>query len=136
MPIAVVLSEPSSAQDIRQPVKLWVLILSVVLTVASAAIYVGIYLGGSEFEGLFRGFGTDLPTLTRMTLASYKYWGLFVVIGVVPCASLLWNRCRLIADANRHFMWVIAGCALSFFLLSLFATAMYLPIFRMGALVQ
>jgi len=51
MPIAIVLPEPPrDAEDVYQPVKLWMLILSVVLTIISAAIYRAIFLVVQDFK--------------------------------------------------------------------------------------
>ena len=134
MPLAIVLPEsPSGTENTCQPVRSWKLFLSIALTVVSAAIYVAISVGGLEFRDLFRGFGADLPVLTRFVLATYKYYGVLIFIGLFPCVSLLWNRNRLVADSNRLFMWVIVSFGLSFSLMSVFVTAMYLPIFQFGA---
>ena len=134
MPLAIVLPEsPSGTENTRQPVRSWKLVLSCALTVVSAAIYVVIFVVGVEFRGLFRGFGTDLPVITRFVLATHKYYGVLILVGLVPCVSLLWNRNRFIADSNRLFMWVIASFGLSFSFLGAFVTAMYLPMFQFGA---
>ena len=134
MPLAFILPEPpSDTENTRQPVRSWKLVLSVVLTVVSAAIYVMIFVGGLEFRGLFSGFGADLPLLTRFVLATYKYYGVLIFVGLVPSVSLLWNRNRLVADSNRLFIWVIVSFGLSSSLMGMFVTAMYLPIFKFGA---
>ncbi len=136
MPIAITLPEPPrGAEDIRRPVKLWMMILSVVLTVASAAIYGVIFVYGAGFRDLFQGFGDELPVLTRYFLGSYQYYGVLILIGLVPCVSLLWNRNRQIAESNRLFMAVFASFGLSMFVLSVAVTAAYLPIFKPGAAV-
>jgi hypothetical protein len=134
VPLAIVLPEsPSGSENTRQPVRSWILVLSIVLTLVSAAIYITIFIGGIEFRDLFRGFGADLPVLTRFVLATYKYYGVLIFVGLVPCVSLLWNRNRLVVDSNHLFMWVIVSFGLSFSLMSMFVTAMYLPIFQIGA---
>ena len=134
MPLAIVLPEsPSGTENTRQPVRSWKLVLSCALTAVSAAFYVVIFVVGVDFRDLFRGFGTDLPVLTRFVLATHKYYGVLILVGLVPCVSLLWNRNRFIADSNRLFMWVIASFGLSFSFLGAFVTAMYLPMFQFGA---
>jgi len=118
-----------------QPVKVWMLVLSVALTSMSAAIYLGIFFSGAGFQDLFRGFGAELPALTHFFLVSYPYYGALILIGLVPCLSLVWNRSRPIAESNRLFMLVIVSFGISFILLSLSVAAAYLPIFELGAVV-
>jgi len=131
VPLAIVLPEsPSGTENTRQPVRSWKLVFSCALTAVSAAIYVAIFVGGVEFQDLFRGFGTDLPVLTRFALATHKYYGVLILVGLIPCVSLLWNRNRFVADSNRLFMWVVVSFGLSFSLLGAFVTAMYLPVFQ------
>ncbi len=136
MPIAIVLPEaPDDKKNTCQPVKAWMLILSVVLTLISAVIYVAIFFNGAGFQDLFRGFGTELPALTRFFLASYQYYGVLILIGLVPCSLLLWNRNRSVAESNRLFRLVFASFGLSLFLLSVSVAAAYLPIFELGSVV-
>jgi cytochrome b561 len=137
MPFAILMPEsPIGAENTRQPIDTWKLVLSIVLTIVSAAIYVAIFVGGAEFRGLFHGFGTDLPVLTRFVLATHKYYGVLILVGLIPCVALLRNRNRFIVDSNRLFMWVVASFGLSFFLMGVFVIAMYLPIFQLGAEVS
>lgn len=137
MLIAIILPEPpNDAETTPQPVKLWMLILSIVLTLLSAAIYVAIFTSGAGFRDLFRGFGAELPVLTRVFLVSYQYYGLLILVGLIPCGLLLWNRSRSVADSNRLFQLVYASFGLSLFLLGVAVTAAYLPVFQLGAVVQ
>lgn len=134
MPFAILMPEsPIGAENTVEPIGTWKLVLSIVLTIVSAAIYVAIFVGGTEFRGLFHGFGTDLPVLTRFVLATHKYYGVLILVGLIPCVALLRNRNRFIVDSNRLFMWVVASFGISFFLMSVFVTAMYLPVFQFGA---
>jgi hypothetical protein len=136
MPIAIVLPEPPhDEEDIHRPVKLWILVLSVVLTTISVAIYAAIYFSGAGFQELFQGFGAELPTLTRFFLNSYQYYGVLILIGLVPCVSLLWSRNRPIAESNRLFKFVIANFGLSMFILSVSVAAVYLPVYQLGTVV-
>lgn len=136
MPIAIVLpEEPDESESKDQPVKLWVLTLSVLLTSISAAIYVAIFFSGAGFQDLFRGFGADLPALTRFFLFSYQIYGVLILIGLVPCVSLLWKRNRSIAESNRLFRLVLASFGLSLFVLGVSVAAAYLPVFQLGAVV-
>ena len=136
MPIAIVLPEPpDDTEHIYQPVKLWMLILSAVLTVLSAVIYMAIFFSGAGFKDLFQGFGAELPTLTRVFLASYQYFGVLILIGLVPCGLLLRNRKRPVIESNRLFRLVFASFGISLFVLSASVAAAYLPIFKLGATV-
>lgn len=136
VPIAIVLPEPpDESEDINQPVKLWMLILSVLLTLISVAIYVAIFFSGAGFQDLFQGFGADLPALTRFFLSSYQFYGVLILIGFVPCVLLLWNRSRPVAESNRLFRLVFASFGLSLFVLSVSVAAAYLPVIQLGAVV-
>jgi len=134
VPIAIVLPEqPDESENMDQPVKLWMLTLSVVLTSVSAAIYAAIFFSGAGFQDLFQGFGADLPALTRFFLSSYQIYGVLILIGLIPCVLLLWNRNRPVAESNRLFRLVFASFGISLFVLSTSITAVYLPVFRIGA---
>jgi len=136
VPIAIVLPEtPDDTENTCQPVKLWMLSLCVILTIISAVIYALIFFSGAGFQDLFQGFGAELPTLTRFFSASYQYFGVLILIGLVPCLSLLWNQNRPVAESNRLFRQVFASFGLSLFLLSVSVTAVYLPVFELGAVV-
>ncbi len=136
MPIAIILPEtPDDPENICRPVKAWMLILSVVLTLISAVIYAGIFYSGAGFQDLFRGFGAELPALTSFFLTSYQYYAVLILIGLVPCLSLLWNRNRPVAESNRLFRLVFASFGISFFLLSVSVVAAYLPVFAIGAVI-
>ena len=136
MPIAIVLPEPpDESEDINQPVNLWMLILSVLLTSMCVAIYVAIYFSWAGFQDLVQGFGADLPALTRFFISSYQIYGVLILIGVIPCVLLLWNRNRPVAESNRLFRLVFASFGISLFVLSVSVTAAYLPVFKLGAVV-
>ncbi len=136
MPIATVLPEPpDDTENICQPVKLWMLILSVLLTIFSAVIYAVIFFGGVGFQDLFQGFGAELPALTRFFLTSYQYFGVLILIGLIPCLSLLWNQNRPVVESDRLFMLVFASFGLSLLLLGVSVAAAYLPILELGAAV-
>jgi hypothetical protein len=136
VPIAIILPEPpEGAENTCQPVKLWVLVLSVALTILSAIIYMAIFVSGQGFRDLFQGFGADLPALTHYFLIAYQYFGLLIMIGLIPCVLLLWNRNCPVVQSNRLFTIVVASFALSMFLLSVSVIAAYLPIFKLGAVV-
>ncbi len=137
MPIAIILPEqPDGSESTRQPVKLWMLVLSIALTIISAAIYLWLFFIWVRFQDLFDGFGAELPALTRFFLSSYQYFGVLILIGLPPCLLLLWNRNRVVAESNRLFKFVVASFGLSLFVLSVSVTAAYLPVFQLGTAVQ
>ena len=137
MPLAIVLPEsPEGAENVRQVFSSFKLILSVALTAVSAVIYVVIFVGTLEFRDLFLGFGAKLPVLTQFVLASYNYFGLFLLVGLIPSVRLVWNRNRSVVEKNRLFTMIIVSFALSISLMGVFVVAMYMPIFQLGTVVQ
>lgn len=136
MPIAIILPEPpDNTENKCQPVKLWMLILSVILTIISAVIYAAIFFIWPGFQDLFQGFGAELPLLTRFFLTSYQYYGVLILIGLIPCLSLLWRQNRPVVESNRLFMLVVESFGLSWFLLIVSVAAAYFPIFELGTVV-
>ncbi len=137
MPIAVILPEsPQDGGESGHPIPRWMLIASVVLVLLSAAIYSVIYVQGSGFENLFKGFGADLPLLTRVVLASYKWYGVLALVGAVPSYYLFKNRFCYIGDRNSLFVPVIVSFSLAVFILVVVTMAMYLPVFQVGSVIQ
>lgn len=137
MPIATFSpDQPDGSESTREPVKTWMLTLSIALTITSAAIYLWIFLIGARFQDLFNGFGAELPALTRFFLSSYQYYGVLILIGLPACLLLLWNRNRVVAESNRLFKIVFASFGLSMLVLGVSVTAAYLPVFQLGTVVQ
>ena len=125
---------PPDEQPVR-PVSEWKLIGTVILMLLTAIAYLAMYSIGPEFERLFAGFGADTPLLTEVVIATYTYYGLFLLIGFIPCVLLFRNRSVAGTDSERYFMLVAVGFGLSLALLALFVIAMYAPIFKLGAAV-
>lgn len=136
MPIVNVLPEsPDDTENICQPVNLSRLIVSVLLTVLSAVIYAAIFFNGAGFERLFQGFGAELPALTRFFIVSYQYFGVLLLIGLVPCVLLLRNRKWSVIESDRLFWLVFASFGISLLVLGASVAAAYLPVFKLGATV-
>ena len=137
MPLAFVLPDsPEGSSETGHPIPRWMLNVSVTLVLLSAAIYALIYFNGAGFENLFEGFGADLPMITRVVLTSYKWYGILVMVGVVPSFYMFKNRTCFIGNRNRLFARVVASFGLALFMLGVVTAAVYLPIFQMGAVVQ
>lgn len=124
------LRKPSDGKG--QPISWWMLFWSVLAVLLSAAVYLKIFLMGEDLRSLYRGFGTELPFLTQYVLASYRYFGILTLVGLVPCVSLLVNRCGLGGDEVPYFVVVLAGFGLSLAVMAVFVVAMYLPVFMQG----
>lgn len=111
-------------------------IISILLFLASVAIYVYIFFAGREFVHLFPGFGADLPQLTAFVLKSYRYFGAFALIGLYGCVKLVGGEKRSSPEISRVFTISVAGFFAALLLAALFVSAMYLPVFQMGALAD
>lgn len=119
----------------NEPVELRSLILPIILTAISALIYMAVFYYGGQMRELFQGFGADLPPLTRFFLASYKYYGFLLLIGLVPYIYDLPRGNRPAANSRWQQGVAWASFWLSTALFALSIVAAYLPIFQMGAIV-
>jgi hypothetical protein len=130
---------PESLQESGEtggPIPRWMLATSVVSIIFSIAVYAVIYVQVPAFESLFRGFGGDLPLLTRIVFASYKWYGAFALVGGVPTYYLFRNRRCFVGDMNRLFVPVIGNIGLALFLLGAATAAMYLPVLPVSPVTQ
>jgi len=119
----------------NEPVEPRSLILPIMLTALSALIYMAVFYYGEQMRELFQGFGADLPPLTRFFLASYKYYGFLLLIGVVPYIFDLRQRNRPAVDSRWQQGVAWASFWLSTALFALSIVAAYLPIFQLGAII-
>jgi len=86
-----------------------------------------------NFEELFKGFGADLPGLTRFVLATRYGWWNFVLVAV---GILVWivRRPPVTYVAQRRQMYAVAAYAVAIgYAWCVSVYALYLPIFRLGA---
>jgi len=130
---------PESLQESGEtvgPIPRWMLATSVVSIIFSIAVYAVIYVQVSAFESLFRGIVGDLPLLTRIAFASYKWYGAFALAGGVPTYYLFRNRRCFVGDMNRLFVPVIGNIGLALFLLGAATAAMYLPVLPVSPVTQ
>lgn len=135
MPFAVLLPDPNETDGIESRPSRWLRFWSITSVALSAVIYVGIYISGLQFEDLFRGFGGDLPWLTRVVLVIYKLSGLLLLVGLIPCAILLKGQSMSPKKVTRLVEFVAIGFGLACTSLTIFIIATYLPVFAMGATV-
>ena len=98
--------------------------------------YFGIALVSPNFDNLFRGFGADLPEVTRLALIAGPYLMVFCIPALVPfvyyfrgAGKDLDTRTRMLAFSVGNFVFAIVVIAAWF-------AAVYLPIFKMGAVVE
>ena len=130
------LSGKQSISDDSGPIKTWKLLLSTFLAAWAIAIYVYIIFAIPSFEKLFSGFGADLPTLTSTVIRYSKYAIVFALVVVFPLASMWWNRSSGSLSENQNFRRVIIGFLIALIIGTVTVIAMYLPIFKMGAVVS
>jgi len=126
---------PEADTNRTRTLSLWMLILSVVLTVMSVLMYAAIFKIGSEFEQLFSGFGAELPGLTLLVLKTHMYYWPLVLIGLVPCLVLIVSWKNPPKDKAVLFIFVVINGVLAFIIMGLVIFTMYLPIFSMGTVV-
>lgn len=128
------LPEPDQAHDGKQPVKTWMLVVSALLVAVSAFMCLWMVASAPAFGEMFAGFGADLPTLTRLVLATSKFTPVLILLTLVPFWPILRNRHDL-PDAIRHFWYVVAGFVVTWVVLGVFVAGIYLPIIKMGSVV-
>lgn len=134
MPLMIPMPADADGNGISQPpVKRWMLIVGPVLLFLSALNYLTMFFQAPRFVELFAGFGADLPMLTGIVLTTSPYFGVLILIGLVPCIKLFNTSDG--ARASKSLMWIAAGFGASLILLGIWVTAMYLPIFQMGSVV-
>ena len=113
----------------------WVIILAIALTVISGLIYAAIYPLVPNFRELLANFGADLPAITKFILNSYMYYGLFFLVGLIPCIALCLNRNFLTGNEKKLFVIIAINFVLAFVVFGFVLVGMYLPIFQMGSVV-
>jgi type II secretory pathway component PulF len=130
------LSGKQSLSDDSGPIKTWKLLLSTFLAAWAIAIYVYIIFAIPSFEKLFSGFGADLPTLTSTVIKFSKYAIVFALVVVFPLASMWWNRASGSLSENQNLRRVIIGFLIALIIGTVTVFALYLPVFKMGAVVS
>lgn len=100
---------------------------------AAIAIAVGVNLIVPQFEEVFRNFGAELPLLTRLFIeARYAFFGLPLLV----LAAWAWTPRRTPPGNERGIVALVLGIGIGVILLPLCLIAMYLPIFKLAAVVD
>jgi hypothetical protein len=107
----------SSAQDIALPVFGTINVLAV----AIAALFVV-----PHYIDMFKGFGMDLPHITRLMLATHRWWSLLAL--VVPALWASWPNPR-----SRGVASLIAGTILALLLTVFCVWGCNAPLFTLAA---
>ena len=130
------LSGKQSLSDDSGPIKTWKLLLATFLSAWAIAIYVYIVFAIPSFEKLFSGFGADLPTITSTVINYFRYAIVFALAVVFPLASMWWNQASGSLSENQNLRRVIIGFLVALIIGTVTVVALYLPIFKMGAVVS
>ena len=109
---------------------------TLLLVIGTAVAIVGVIVANvipAQFEEVFRSFGAELPSLTRLFL--YGGGFLWVLPLLVPVLSSF-VRVRTPDDKRRGIVALVLGVAIGFALPMVCMLAMYLPIFQLAATVD
>ena len=95
----------------------------------------GIYFRAeiAQFDALFRGFGEDIPSLTAFVIENaVVIWSVLLLSSTVQFALCIYFWCSRTDSVRRIVrLSTLANVGIQLVLI----TAMYLPIFRLGAVV-
>ena len=129
-------SEPSFLTDDDGRTRLWVLLLSSFLIVWSIAIYAYVVIAVPPFRELFAGFGADLPLVTAFVLDYARLSVVLAPVSIIPLVSMWRHRASAANDNARDFGRVIIAFVVAVLIGSIAVYGLYLPIFKMGAVVS
>jgi type II secretory pathway component PulF len=105
-----------------------------ILTAISILVYgIGVHFLIPEFERLFIEFKTELPFVTKLVFATYRYWLILLVIPIGIYVKYLNKEELTTKIENRILFLFVAMLLFSIVLLPLLVTVMYLPIFGLEA---
>ena len=113
----------------------WIVWVAAALIIFSVGVYAGITAAAPSFEKLLSDFGPDVPALTRLVLAAAPFSILLSLVGIIPFVRLLRARRSGESGAGNELVWIFLSALAAVLLLGVFAYAMYLPIFKLGAVV-
>ncbi len=122
--------------QVTEGARAWVLWLSTFLVFVSLANYVRVFFAIPPFRELFEGFGADLPALTGFVLDYGQYSIALFPLGLVPLLVMWWRRLTGSPQAARDFRWVMASFVISLLVLGVTLFGVYLPVYKMGAVVS
>ena len=134
--LGIVLPEDDSRTGEPGPIKTWVLVVSTLLVAWSLLIYGFIVVAVPSFRDLYAGFGAELPMLTAAVIDYSRYTVVLALIGVVPLASMWRNSSSGSQIERQNFKRVITSFGISLIAGSVTMAGVYLPVFKMGAVVS
>ena len=112
-----------------------------VLMIAGFEAFIGVIAGSlaplviGNFEELFKGFGAELPALTRFILATRHAWVLFSIAAIAIVVWIVRRPASNQKEHRRQKMAVIVYAMLFAMAAGIAVIALYLPIFQLGAVV-
>lgn len=126
-PSAALRDTPDDGAAARRRMLYWGIAAVILLGLVS----VGMFWFISAFEQVFKSFGADVPSVTRIVMNLRAAWV------VLPLAALLLTiggakRPAPVFAPARVTRWLIALLIGSLFLISFGWCVMYLPIFKLG----
>lgn len=95
---------------------------------AGVAVAVGAFFILPNFQIVFKGFGAELPLITKLLLATFRWWGIVPLITIA-----LWNFWP--NPSKRGIVALIFGISSAGLLAGFALCAAYMPIFLLGATV-
>lgn len=122
-------------QETQNKTKVWMLIVSALLTSISILIYLGFNFTVPSFAEVFKGFGAELPKFTAFFLSYYSVFICLSLLGVIPTGLLFINRDIEPQRRTILFSTVIISFCISCVMQVLLIYSMYLPIMTMGETV-
>ncbi len=127
---------PSMLADEFGRTKIWVLLVSTFLIVWCLTIYAYIVIATPSFGELFAGFGADLPRLTELVLDYSIVAVALALISLVPLIMIWRHRTSEAHSKARDLTFVLVAFTASIVIGSIAVYGLYLPIFKMGAVVS
>lgn len=109
--------------------------LSIGLTFVSGILYFMIYIIVPQFKEIFDAFGSELPSFTLFVMDTYRFYSIFILIGVIPCILLFINQSMHRKKQRKLFTVVVFNLVLSFLILCFVLAGLYWPIFQLGSVI-
>ncbi len=104
---------------------------AVLLTILSILIYGLIYFAIPEFEELFKGMGAELPSLTILSLKSYQYSAVFLLVPLISSFRVVFFTDTSGQYQRKQFRYVWIGLVIALIMFFLLIVPMYLPVMYM-----
>ena len=101
----------------------------------SLLIYTQIFFAIPGFRELLDGFGGEMPLLTELVLDYSRLTILHFPLGLVPLVAMWRRRLSGSLREGKELRWIIASFGVSLLALCVTTYGVYLPIYKMGAVV-